>query len=137
DGSWRWVLSRGRVVERDEAGQALRVTGTHTDVTERREAAEAREVLARTVEASHDMVKLLDATGRVTYMNGAGLRLLGAPSLDAVRGVPFRDLLTEADRERVDQSWRAMLTGPGVWKGDCHLKPLDGRPPVHIEAYEF
>ena len=38
DGSYRWVLSRGRVVERDEQGQALRAVGTLTDLTDRRQA---------------------------------------------------------------------------------------------------
>ncbi len=33
---WIWVLARGRVVERDDAGRARRVIGTHLDVTERR-----------------------------------------------------------------------------------------------------
>ena len=37
DGSYRWVLSRGRVVSRDEQGAALRVVGTLTDLTDRRE----------------------------------------------------------------------------------------------------
>ncbi len=38
DGNYRWVLSRGRVAERDGAGAALRMVGTMTDVTHRREA---------------------------------------------------------------------------------------------------
>jgi PAS domain S-box-containing protein len=38
DGRYRWVLSRGRVVERDPRGQALRAVGTLTDLTDRREA---------------------------------------------------------------------------------------------------
>jgi PAS domain S-box-containing protein len=35
DGSYRWVLSRGRVVERDAAGQAVRAVGTLIDLTDR------------------------------------------------------------------------------------------------------
>ncbi len=38
DGRWIWVLSRGMVIERSAAGQPLRMIGTHTDITERREA---------------------------------------------------------------------------------------------------
>ncbi|MFT5534957.1 MAG: diguanylate cyclase (GGDEF)-like protein/PAS domain S-box-containing protein [Burkholderiaceae bacterium] len=34
DGSYKWVCSRGKVIERDEHGQALRMTGTTTDVSE-------------------------------------------------------------------------------------------------------
>jgi len=32
-GGWRWIRSRGRVVERDAAGRAARIVGTSTDVT--------------------------------------------------------------------------------------------------------
>ena len=36
DGSWRWILDRGKVVERAEGGNAVRITGTQIDITERR-----------------------------------------------------------------------------------------------------
>jgi PAS domain S-box-containing protein len=32
-GGWQWILSRGRVIERDKQGMALRIVGTHTDIT--------------------------------------------------------------------------------------------------------
>jgi PAS domain S-box-containing protein len=37
DGSYKWVLGRGRTVGWAEDGRPLRVVGTHTDVTSRRE----------------------------------------------------------------------------------------------------
>ena len=42
DGSWKWILDRGRVVERDGEGRPLRATGTHTDIHERKAAEEAQ-----------------------------------------------------------------------------------------------
>jgi len=38
DGTWKWVLSRGMVISRDEQGAALRMIGTHTDITQRKNA---------------------------------------------------------------------------------------------------
>lgn len=38
DGAWRYILDRGRVVERDSQGQAIRFTGTHADLTPLKEA---------------------------------------------------------------------------------------------------
>ena len=36
-GGWRWILSRGRAVVRDEQGRALRIIGTLTDITRLKE----------------------------------------------------------------------------------------------------
>jgi len=35
-GGWKWVQSRGQIVERNEQGQPLRMTGTTKDITERK-----------------------------------------------------------------------------------------------------
>ncbi|NBX25441.1 MAG: PAS domain S-box protein, partial [Planctomycetes bacterium] len=36
DGSWRWIREWGKVVERGPSGEAARIVGTQSDVTERR-----------------------------------------------------------------------------------------------------
>ena len=38
DGSWKWVLTRGMVISRDAHGQPLRMIGTHTDISDRKDA---------------------------------------------------------------------------------------------------
>ncbi len=37
DGGWRWILDRGRVVRRSADGRPLRMVGTHTDITPRKQ----------------------------------------------------------------------------------------------------
>ncbi len=37
-GEWRWILTRGRVVEKNDDGSPKLVAGTHLDITERKEA---------------------------------------------------------------------------------------------------
>ncbi|MFZ5774945.1 MAG: PAS domain-containing hybrid sensor histidine kinase/response regulator [Thermodesulfobacteriota bacterium] len=44
DGRWKWILSLGRIVAWDKDGRSLRMLGTHTDLTEEKE---AQEILAR------------------------------------------------------------------------------------------
>jgi two-component system, cell cycle sensor histidine kinase and response regulator CckA len=41
-GDWKWILSIGKIVRYDEAGRPLRMLGTHTDITKRKEAEEER-----------------------------------------------------------------------------------------------
>ncbi|MBA4150845.1 MAG: PAS domain S-box protein [Verrucomicrobia bacterium] len=39
-GEWKWILSRGRIIERDQEGHPVRSVGTHLDITEARRATE-------------------------------------------------------------------------------------------------
>jgi len=38
---WKWIHSRGKVVERDKDGRAVRMTGTYLDISERKRAEQA------------------------------------------------------------------------------------------------
>ena len=54
DGRYRWVRSRGRVVERGEDGTPSRAIGTHTDITERIQMEQA-------LSAKHEQLEKLTA----------------------------------------------------------------------------
>ena len=45
-GHWIWILDRGQIIEWDESGNPLRMIGTHTDITESKEAEERLRFLA-------------------------------------------------------------------------------------------
>ncbi len=40
-GEWKWILSRGRIIERDKSGRALLMVGTNVDITDTKRAQEA------------------------------------------------------------------------------------------------
>ncbi|WP_226577731.1 EAL domain-containing protein [Acuticoccus sediminis] len=72
DGHWVWILNRGRVAERDSAGNPVRFIGTHTDITERKAREErlraANERVELAVQAGNVGIWELDlASGRVTW----------------------------------------------------------------------
>lgn len=56
DGSYRWILSKGKVIERDEKGNPLRVIGTHSDISRQ---IEKENELKRTLEILNDQNKRL------------------------------------------------------------------------------
>jgi diguanylate cyclase (GGDEF)-like protein/PAS domain S-box-containing protein len=48
NGEWKWIISRGRVTERDpQSARALRMIGTNVDITDRRRMEEAVQVAAQ------------------------------------------------------------------------------------------
>lgn len=80
DGSYKWVLDRGRA-RFDEHGKALRMSGSHTDTTERR-AAEARlqertDQLNAIFDLSPDGILSFDRDFRVQYASPAFMRMFG------------------------------------------------------------
>ena len=97
DGAWVWVLDRGKVVERSADGKALRMIGTHTDISARK-AGEAREeararVMAQ-IATGNPLPAILESIARgveslvdwrcsILLVDSAGTRLVvgAAPSL--------------------------------------------------------
>jgi len=88
DGSYRWILSRGRVTARDEQGRALRMIGTNLDITQRKEMeqklAAAKDAADAANQAKSDFLATMSHEIR-TPMNGVlgMLELLGLSNLNA------------------------------------------------------
>ena len=81
NGDWRWIITRGKVVERGADGRAVRMIGTNTDVTALRQAEEAlRRAEARLrslTELSSDWYWEQDETLRYTHVTGGMLAQTG------------------------------------------------------------
>ncbi|MFC1975367.1 GAF domain-containing protein [Chloroflexota bacterium] len=44
-GGWRWILSRGKIIKRDDEDKPIRMVGTHVDITERKRAEQLLQAL--------------------------------------------------------------------------------------------
>jgi PAS domain S-box-containing protein len=92
DGTYRWILDRGQAVSRDASGRAVRLVGTHTDITARREAEQRRAEQERRFRAIFDstfqFIGLLTPDGTLLEANQTALDFAGIDAAEAV-GRPF------------------------------------------------
>lgn len=111
DGHWVWVRDRGRIVERDDSGNPVRMTGTHEDVTafkQATEALEASEQRFRAAMASTPVgMAVLNLDRTITQVNPALCALLGYDEQWLV-GRKVSDIVDEAD-DVIDRSARTRL----------------------------
>jgi PAS domain S-box-containing protein/putative nucleotidyltransferase with HDIG domain len=117
--AWRWILSRGKIVARDADGRALRLVGTHRDITPRvetREALRASEEKYRLLVENASEAVFVAQDGFVKFSNQATARLLGrSPEDVAVR--PFAEFIHPEDRAMVIERYRRRLAGEDVESG--------------------
>ncbi len=88
DGGWRWILARGKIVGRDAEGMPLRLLGTNTDITGRKEGEDAlqkSERLYRLItENMTETILIMDLSLRFTYVSPSMESLLGFTAEEAV-----------------------------------------------------
>ncbi|MHB1462531.1 MAG: PAS domain S-box protein [Armatimonadota bacterium] len=114
-GEWRWIQGKGNVVERDTDGKPLTLSGTNSDITERKKAEEEK---ARLEEQLHHAMKM-ESVGRLAggvahdFNNMLGV-IIGHAQM-ALEGVdevdPIHEDLTEITKaaERSADLTRSLL----------------------------
>ena len=87
-GGWRWILSRGSIVKRDEDGRPLIMAGTHTDVTERKQSERALREASVVFESSHEAIMMVNPEGLITKVNPAFTRITGFSEVEVSGRAP-------------------------------------------------
>lgn len=80
EGGWKWIMSRGKVAERDAAGQAVRLVGTNVDIQHLKEVqtalAESEALSTAIFNQAFNFFGLLDLEGRLLRINSSVKKVL-------------------------------------------------------------
>lgn len=126
DGSQRLVRSRAFPI-RDGRGRVARVCGVVEDVTERRQAEEARLRLAAIVESSDDAMFSMSLDGTLTSWNAGAERLYGYTA-DEIVGRPMTLLVPRERRRELSRILRTLRHGGSIHHLETVRLKSDGRP---------
>ena len=88
DGTYKWILDRGKVILWSASGKPLRAIGTHSDITERKRSEEAlkesRRRLANIIDFLPDATLAVNLKGEVIAWNRA---------IEDMTGIPKREMM--------------------------------------------
>ena len=124
DQRWIWLLARGKVVERDEHGRALRMVGTDLDITERALAEQQLRVAAAVFESQEGMF-VTDARHVIQRVNRAFTEITGYSTEDAIGQTP--QLLSSGLHDAAFYAaMRDSIAQRGSWQGEIWNRRKNG-----------
>jgi PAS domain S-box-containing protein len=127
DGRWKWIHSRGAVIERAADGTPLRMAGTHLDLTDRKEAENEKNRLLNIIEASTDFIGSADLDHRLLYQNPAFRKFLGIAHPSEVRNFKVGDCHPEWARKKIIEEAMPVVLAQGSWLGENAMLDAQGR----------
>ncbi|MEI6877188.1 MAG: PAS domain-containing protein, partial [Spirochaetota bacterium] len=131
DGHWVWVQDRGQVVTRDRSGAPLHMSGTHTDISDRKTAdAKRRELeqrLAWALEAADEGIWDWDIKSNKVTHNARWCGLLGMDETFLEHPISvFSSSIHEEDRQRVMDAIEACMEGKEPYESSHRMVRRDG-----------
>ena len=110
-GTLKWILSRGKVVERDTSGQPLRMLGTITDISERKKIEQALQESEKryraVVEDQTEIICRFLPSGILTFVNDVYCRLFGK-SREELLGRIWQPLAFPDDLPEIEKQLKRM-----------------------------
>lgn len=116
--SWSWISSKGKVVERDKNGTALKMVGTHTDISER----ELSSIIFR---HGYQSIIITDANYYIKNINPTFTTITGFKSKDIIGKDVFKCFFNQ-DKLITSEYLQSKLSNKGSWQGEVMVHKKNG-----------
>lgn len=123
DQTIHWIKVEGKVIYTDDR-EAVRILGTLLDTTEHRKAIEEQRKLITLVDNSVDLMSILGMDGTNSYINQAGMDMLGFDDAEHVAKVPIAELHDPAHFAIVEQEVLPTVMTEGRWQGTMLVRHI-------------
>jgi len=114
-GKWQWILSHGKVCQRNAVGEPVRMTGTHRDIsdayqqaTQRQQAEEEIRKLSAALENAVEGISRLDTQGCYLKVNKAYASTCGYQPQEMI-GMAWQQTVHPEDMEKMIAAYQEML----------------------------
>ena len=125
DGGWRWLRTTGRVVSWDAEGRPLMMSGTHADISERKQLELALREAAMVFDSSLEGIMVVDPQMRITKVNAAFTHITGYAPEEVLGQSPKVLSSGRQDAEFYREMWRT-LAAHEVWRGELWNRRRNG-----------
>ncbi len=124
-GRFSWFRARGQAIW-DDAGVPIRMSGSLQGITDLKEAEQERARLAMATEQASEAIVIMDANGRIIYLNPAFEKTTGFGQ-EEVKGKHFRTLnFGEKENNAYQEAWEQVRRGL-TWSGRFINKKKHGK----------
>ncbi|MCF6401485.1 PAS domain S-box protein [Chitinophaga filiformis] len=138
DGSNRWVqVNIAGIYDQDDSKENILVIAfdISTEVTAKKE----QQKLLALVENSSDLISVANMDGTITYMNDAGVKLLGMGSKASALTHNIRDIFAPEHLVELEKDIIPAVTRTGKWMGRQYYTQLETgeQMPFHTNAFRL
>lgn len=125
DGSWKWILSLGKIMARDAVGLPLRMMGTHTDIDSSKQAQSQLMLAASVFKEAAEGIVITDSGADILAVNQAYSRITGYDELEILGKNPRFLKSGNQNAAFYFNMWRT-LKRVGYWQGELWNRRKDG-----------
>ena len=122
DDKWHWILDRGKVVNRDEDGNPIRMTGTFKNIQQLKKTENELKIFAQSIESIAEGVIIFDNKINIIHVNPGYVAITGrTPHSILGKKLNFNNISSTMVREIKQE-----VDTKGLWQGDISGQHSNG-----------